>query len=107
MSVRPRAVDAPAVAERRGQVLDQDVPVIAGAVDARVEVELGELPFLVERQDHEADGGAVAAEEGEVDAVGYGKRTEWRGTSTGGAKREHEGGFKAGQAPGGPPRQFR
>jgi hypothetical protein len=85
-----RAIDAPAVAERGRQAADEDVPVVAGAVAARVEGDLAErLRPLLEGVQHERHGRAVPAEQGEVDAVGLGGGAEGQGTAARAAEGLH------------------
>ena len=78
-----RAVDAPAVAERRRQAGDQDVPVVAGAVAARVQGDLGQRLAAVQRVEDQEHRGAVAAQQGEVDAVGLGRGAQRQGNGRG------------------------
>ena len=92
MAGAARAVDAPAVSEGRRQAGDEDVPVVAGAVAARMQGDLRERLVAVERIDDEEDGRAVAAQQGEIDAVGLGRGAEGHTTTASDPQSEHKRG---------------
>src|SRR5260370_172476 len=78
-----------AVTEGAGQASDQDVPVVAGAVAARVQGDLSEGRAALQVLQDENDGGAVATEQGEVDALGGRAGAEGQGTAARDVEREH------------------
>lgn len=84
-----RAIDAPAVAENLRQVVNMDVPKIAGTILARMERDLGKDVIAFHRLQHEADRGAVTTHEDEVDPLGQWGRSERRRTASARAKRLH------------------
>src|SRR5262249_11565702 len=85
-----RPVHPPAVAECVRQAIDADVPVVAGAVLARVEPDLVERGVAaIVRQDDQNDGGPVPAEEGEVHTAGGRGDAEREGPAAGGAEVRH------------------
>ena len=89
MAAAVRPIDAPAVAKGRRQPDDQDVPVVAGAVLADRQRDLAQRVVAVEGQQDEADRRAVAAQQGEIDAVGQGGGAQRQRSSASGAKCVH------------------
>src|SRR5262249_5938599 len=83
------AVHAPAVAEGARQAGDGDVPVVAGAVAPGVEADLGDGVVVLLGQQHQPGGGAVAAEQGEVDGVGELGGAQRQGPAAGDAQLGH------------------
>ena len=68
------AIDAPAIAKMSRQTAHLDVPVIARAVQTRIERNFNQRIVAIKRVDDERDGGAVPAQEREIDAGRRGQR---------------------------------
>ena len=85
MAIAHGPVHAPAVAENLGQLIDLDVPEVAGAVLARIKRDLGEHLVAFDGVNDEVHRCPVAAHQNEIDAVGVWGHTQRRGASTAGA----------------------
>ena len=82
-----RAVDAVAVQDVRRQVVDENVPDVAGLVERRVERDLGDRLLLALLEQHQMDAVGVPGEDGEVDAAGPRRGAERPAVAAGGRER--------------------
>ncbi len=76
MPVAMRSGHAPAVAKRWRQAGNEDVPVAAGAVLVRVELDFPERLSPFQRVEHEPDRCPVTAQHDKIDSLGQGGRPQ-------------------------------
>ncbi len=89
MAVALLSVDAPTVAEGQRQTGDMHMPKVAGAILQPIELELRQGSVAFKGEQHEVDCGAMLAKQGEIDAVGRGRRSQGLTAAAGGAVIQH------------------